>query len=86
MNKQHFTIELDSNDDLLRDYFAGLAMCNAVPWPLRAPNPVPEVWMPCLAQLSYRLADEMLKARAMTHEELCDDGWEDEPPASPTAN
>ena len=82
MNKQHFTIELDSNDDLLRDYFAGLAMCNAV----AAPGKMPEVWMPCLAKLSYRLADEMLKARAMTHEELCDDGWEDEPPASPTAN
>jgi hypothetical protein len=30
--------------------------------------------MPLLAKMSYRLADEMLKAKAISGEELCDNG------------
>ena len=66
--------QLNIQSDLLRDYFAGLAMCNAV----AAPGKLPEVWMPRLARLSYRLADEMLNARAMTMEQLWREDWKDE--------
>jgi hypothetical protein len=62
MNNQNPTSQID-----LRDYFAGLAMCNAV----SASGNDPEAWMPLLAKMSYRLADEMLKAKAMSSEELC---------------
>jgi len=65
MNNTNHTPQIE-----LRDYFAGLAMCNAV----SAPGNDPETWMPLLAKMSYRLADEMLKAKAISGEELCDNG------------
>lgn len=62
MNNTNYTPQIN-----LRGYFAGLAMCNAV----SAPGNEPKTWMPTLAKMSYRLADEMLKAKAMSGEELC---------------
>jgi hypothetical protein len=68
------TQQLKIQSELLRDYFAGLAMCNAVV----APGKKPEIWMPRLARLSYRLADEMLNARSMTMEQLWKEDWKED--------